>query len=317
MPTVGRFAPCYLPLHSTRAPTLILRARARAPACAVHRQLHVIEVNIAPDLTLSTEGACAATQQGCAGGSSGYDHTKRAAAYSSIHLLFSSLAAAPALHALLARHGPSLPARFPSLHRRVCASRAATAAAGAGAAAGVGLAAAAGAPNGTEGGTFELRPFVLEYLLDAVREARARGCYLPVYPSAVHAARFLRHIGLIGRNGRREPRPPPLGAAAAASAQPPSEAERVACLRRDGCGDEGEEGAAGGDADSGWCGFDPTSRVEMHGLLELVLHDQGGAAWQEPYKVQCERMLREVPHVPQGAWARRTHVFREVPDVPL
>ena len=133
----------------------------------------------------------------------------------------------------------------------------------------------------------------------------------------MHAARFLRHIGLIGRNGRREPRPPPLGAAAAAPPPPPSEAEHAACLRRDGCGDEGEEGAAGGDADSGWCGFDPTSRVEMHGLLELVLHDQGGAAWQEPYKVQCERMLREVPHVPQGAWARRTHVFREVPDVPL
>ena len=34
------------------------------------RQLHVIEVNIAPDLTLSTEGACAATAHGCVGGSS-------------------------------------------------------------------------------------------------------------------------------------------------------------------------------------------------------------------------------------------------------
>ena len=49
-----------------------------------HRQLHVIEVNIAPDLTLSTEGACTATAQGCVGGSSIYDHTKRAAAYSSV-----------------------------------------------------------------------------------------------------------------------------------------------------------------------------------------------------------------------------------------
>ena len=49
-----------------------------------HRQLHVIEVNIAPDLTLSTEGACAATAHGCVGGSSIYDHTKRAAAYSSV-----------------------------------------------------------------------------------------------------------------------------------------------------------------------------------------------------------------------------------------
>ena len=48
------------------------------------RQLHVIEVNIAPDLTLSTEGACAATERGCVGGSSIYDHTKRAAAYSSV-----------------------------------------------------------------------------------------------------------------------------------------------------------------------------------------------------------------------------------------
>ena len=45
-----------------------------------HRQLHVIEVNIAPDLTLSTEGACAATAHGCVGGSSIYDRSVRLSA---------------------------------------------------------------------------------------------------------------------------------------------------------------------------------------------------------------------------------------------
>uniref|UniRef100_A0A6T7NTN1 C2H2-type domain-containing protein n=1 Tax=Phaeocystis antarctica TaxID=33657 RepID=A0A6T7NTN1_9EUKA len=60
-----------------------------------HRQLHVIEVNIAPDLTLSTEGACAATAHGCVGGSSIYDR--------SVHLLFSPVAAATTLHAMLTR----------------------------------------------------------------------------------------------------------------------------------------------------------------------------------------------------------------------
>ena len=70
-----------LPLRALLPPLRVFGVDLIADA---HRQLHVIEVNIAPDLTLSTEGACAATAHGCVGGSSIYDHTKRAAAYSSV-----------------------------------------------------------------------------------------------------------------------------------------------------------------------------------------------------------------------------------------
>ena len=112
--------------------------------------------------------------------------------------------------------------------------------------------------------------------------------------------------------------------------------EHAACVRRDRCPaahpDEGEaaaEGTAGRSeeaarpaGDSGWCGFGPTGRVEVHQLIQMLLHEPepraSGAAWQQTsYKLQCERMLAAVPHTPQGLWARRTHVFREVPDVPL
>ena len=258
---------------------------------------------------------------------------------------------------MLTRHAAVLPTRFPALHRPTCGGATAAAAA---AAAAPGLpnatgsaAAAAAAAAGTGASSVELRPFVLEYLLDAVREGQALGCYLPVYPSGAAAGRLLRHMQTVHRFARREPRPPSAAAAATAAAtaataaaaaagsggggwsqatggaqQPSSalyesETEYAECMRRESCGDEGEsDGEGGGEdatgSDSGWCGFEPASRIEMHGLLQLLLHSGGGgAAWQEPYKVQCERMLRAVPHVPQGAWGQRTHVFREVPDVPL
>ena len=255
---------------------------------------------------------------------------------------------------MLTRHAAVLPTRFPALHRPTCGAAAAAAAAAA--APGLpnatgGAAAAAAAAAGTGASSVELRPFVLEYLLDAVREGQALGCYLPVYPSGAAAGRLLRHMQTVHRFARREPRPPSAAAAATAAtaaaaaaaagsggggwsqaaggAQQPSsavyesETEYAECMRRESCGDEGEsDGEGGGEdatgSDNGWCGFEPASRIEMHGLLQLLLHSGGGgAAWQEPYKVQCERMLRAVPHVPQGAWGQRTHVFREVPDVPL
>jgi hypothetical protein len=259
-----------------------------------------------------------------------------------IHLLFSPVAAATTLHTMLTRHAAVLPTRFPTLHRPTCGGAAAAAAPpppGLPNATGGAAAAAAAAGAGAGASSVELRPFVLEYLLDAVREGQALGCYLPIYPSAAAAGRFLRHMQTLHRFAWREPRPPSAAATAgsggggwsqaADGAQQPSsavyesETEYAECMRRESCGDEGEgEGGGGGDdtaaSGSGWCGFEPASRIEMHGLLQLLLHSGGGgAAWQEPYKVQCERMLRAVPHVPQGAWGQRTHVFREVPDVPL
>ena len=261
-----------------------------------------------------------------------------------MHLLFSPVAAATTLHAILTRHAAMLPVRFPALHRPTCGGVVAAAAVAPGLPNTTGgAAAAAAAAAGAGASSVELRPFVLEYLLDAVREGQALGCYLPVYPSGAAAGRFLRHMQTVHRFARREPRPPSaaaavtVAAAAAAAAaagsggggaqQPSSavyesETEYAECMRRESCGDEGEgEDEGGGDdasaSSSGWCGFEPASRIEMHGLLQLLLHSSGGgAAWQEPYKVQCERMLRAVPHVPQGAWGQRTHVFREVPDVP-
>ena len=45
---------------------------------------HVIEVNVEPDLSLSTEGSSCHATAGCKDGSTAYDHTKLAAAYNMV-----------------------------------------------------------------------------------------------------------------------------------------------------------------------------------------------------------------------------------------
>lgn len=309
----------------------------------IHRQLHVIEVNIAPDLTLSTEGLCETSAQGCAGGSNKYDHTKTAAAYSTVRLVFSSLSAAATLQAMLARHADELPARFPHLHRRACPASPSSNATAARAAA-----AETDASTPADAAAWELRPFVQQYLLDAVREGRAVGCYLPVYPSAVGGTPLLQHLQMLHRyaNKAAPPQSVPPQAQRAEDATDPRSRHVDECIARDAlrcadaAADEGEaasekafaeagdddEVASGDGQDSGWCGFDTEGRIEMHNLLLLLLYGAGPSAstasappvaWQEPYKAQCEHMLGAVPHVSQGAWARRTHVFREVVDAPI
>ena len=58
-------------------------------------------------------------------------------------------------------------------------------------------------------------------------------------------------------------------------------------------------------------------RLQMHALLGIVMRDQlvenerRGASFIE----RCEQMLREVPRSSEGSWARRTHIFGEVPDL--
>ena len=228
-------------------------------------QLHVIEVNVEPDLTISS---------GRAGSSETYDHTKYAAAFSTVRLVYSSRSSAAAVASLVAAHerraggARAVAARYPSLYDG----------------------AATAAPT--------LRAFVLGYLLDAVREGRALGCYVSVYPSAATRDAFGAHLA-------------ELDAAAAAAA------------------------AAAGDA--GNAAYDFVARRALHGFLHEVLRPEattenggggGGArdkAWRRSYREQCEGTLRTVaarepkPSTPgladPGAWARRTTIFREVLDL--
>lgn len=60
------------------------------------RRFRVIEVNVAPDLTLSTEGACNSSGTKCEWGSTPYDHTKRAVAFNTVQLVYSG-AGCPAI----------------------------------------------------------------------------------------------------------------------------------------------------------------------------------------------------------------------------
>ena len=73
--------------------------------------MHVIEVNLAPDLTLSTEGvgcnkpsSFLGGASGCVGGSTAYDHTKRAAAYNTVQLVYSRRGVASQLTKLIERN---------------------------------------------------------------------------------------------------------------------------------------------------------------------------------------------------------------------
>lgn len=167
-----------------------------------------------------------------------------------------------------------------------------------------------------------------------MREGRSLGCYLPAYPSALGGELFLQHMHTMHRFSRELPKPLQLQprheaqASAGAEAEVRGAAAYTACVSRDAqrCGrdatDEGEADGGAVDApaaqDSGWCGFEPEGRIEMHNLLqELLSPTDPASAWQAPYKAQCERMLGGVPDVPKGAWARRTHIFREISEVTL
>ena len=64
------------------------------------RRMHVIEVNVAPDLSLSTQGAACDGEhasKNCTDGSTAYDHTKLAAAYNTVRLVYSRQAVAQRL----------------------------------------------------------------------------------------------------------------------------------------------------------------------------------------------------------------------------
>lgn len=219
--------------------------------------MHVIEVNVEPDLTLSTEGAaCMAEGANCTGGSKAYDHTKRAAAFNTVSLVYSRQAQARRLQSLLERHA----ARISALELLVVPPPpplplSSDASAGRGAAV-----ALAGDEKGVPPPV--LRAEVAEYLLDWLRETEASGCFTLVYPSRRHH-----------------------GAHAAQLARMHSGAQRM----------------------------------QMHQLLGIVLEDAAlandASVGANAFRSRCERMLHDVPHVKQGAWARRTHIFKEVWDL--
>jgi hypothetical protein len=123
-------------------------------------RMHVIEVNVAPDLSLSTTGAACKSGGNCADGSIAYDHTKLAAAYNTVRLVYSRTSVASELQRVLARHASEIAPLDLLLMP----------------------------PTDTDVPVPTLKPDVAEYLLDAMRERRESGCFTPVYPNKVNLA---------------------------------------------------------------------------------------------------------------------------------
>ena len=246
--------------------------------------MHVIEVNVEPDLTLSTEGECAVKRMdgNCSEGSLAYDHTKHAAAFNTVRLVYARKAQAGTLQRMLERNAARIaklplllmpaqpplppPPPKPSLGGLL------------GAATDLGMEAAeegqpeARPPPAQRPEVPVLLPQVAEYLLDWLRETEASGCFMPVYPSLTHRTAHATQLRLMSTDEHR---------------------------------------------------------LQMHALLMLALedvasgagggaHDAEGAAARassNSFKRRCESMLRKVPRVKQGAWARRTHIFKQVWDL--
>lgn len=222
-------------------------------------RFHVIEVNIEPDLSLSTDG------------SRRYDHTKRAAAYNLVHLVYSRQTAASQLQGILERHAQAI-AQLDL------------------------LLAAHSVDTDPKASTVQSPPVlqtdVAEYLLDAVRERNAAGCYIPVYPSKRHHDVFRQQLELMA-SGLSQPTSSTTPAAARAAAA------RARAFRR---------------------------RLQMHQLLGIVLADLDGESdgdvearadgSGQGFHRRCEEMLQQVPQTRSGAWARRTHIFKDVWNLP-
>lgn len=219
-------------------------------------RMHVIEVNVSPDLSLSTQGACgrSAGAPSCGDGSVAYDHTKLAAAYNTVQLVYSRDAVAADVEHLLQRHARNIsalelllqqPTPRPSTTQQASQSFDAAQRSAA-------LPPAELAPM--------LQPDVAEYVLDLVRERRSAGCFIPVYPTL---CAHRDHNYLLQR-------------------------------------------LAGSDE----------RRMQWHTLLGIVLADLDGSQRVMQFRHRCEQMLKKVPRVRQGSWARRTHIFKDVWDLP-
>ena len=130
----------------------------------------VIEINVSPDLSLSTLGANGAD------GSMAYDHTKLAAAFNTVQLVYSRKAAAGRLELILQRNAAAI------LRLDL-------------------LSGGGGQPSSASSAARVpvLQTDVIEYLLDMVRERQAAGCFTAVYPSIRH---FAEHSQLLENMAR-------------------------------------------------------------------------------------------------------------------
>ena len=115
-----------------------------------------------------------------------------------------------------------------------------------------------------------LRQDVAAYLLDAVRERRMMGCFMPVYPSVRHHATYGEHLDALSRGLARQGR-----------------------------------------------AIGRQRRQQMHALLGMILKDMD-AADGRTFQQRCEQMLSDVPRGSTGEslWAKRSHVFKQVWDLP-
>ena len=134
-----------------------------------------------------------------------------------------------------------------------------------------------------------LQDDVLEYLLDTLRERHAAGCFTPVYPSLHHHAKHTAQLEVMEkanprRGGLRRLQMHTLIGIILADLDAESSAGRG--------GGVGEVGAGGG-------GFGATAAG-------------GGGSFER----RCKQMLREVPPGREGAFAKRTHIFKDLRDLP-
>lgn len=154
------------------------------------QQMHVIEVNIAPDLTLSTQGvACQHGATNCSDGSTKYDHTKLGAAYNTVRLVYSKRSVASQLQDFVRRHADQIAQLdlllLPSTSHGAYASTADNPS----------TASAANAPHVPSAPI--LQRDVAEYMLDMIRERGEAGCFAPVYPSTRHHSEHRTHLELM------------------------------------------------------------------------------------------------------------------------
>ena len=217
------------------------------------------------------------------GGSTSYDHTKRAVAFNTVQLVYRSKAVAARLAHLLDSRAEMLRARFPSLLVR--------------------------APGGPANAT-RLKAWLMDYLLETTREGDGIGCYTAVYPSAAHHAEFGAHLSRLRTAS-------PLGYYDERLA-----VHELLHLLLDAAGDEGvpagrrSSGGEGGAAPTTAVeDHAAAERADARSTAHVRMR------WRPPYRKRCEQMLRRVEEFStargdrHGDFARRTHIFGTVGDL--
>ena len=200
-----------------------------------------------------------------------------------MRLVYSRQAAAARLEPILQKHAASISKlhlliAVPTLAATATAATTATAVATTAT-----TAAAASEPSLT------LHDDVLEYLLDTLRERHASGCFTPVYPSLHHHTAHTAQLEVMEkanprRGGMRRMQMHTLIGIVLADLDA-----------------EASAGGGGGDAGGG-----------DGGAAAGVAAVNGGGSFER----RCKQMLHEVPRGREGAFAKRTHIFKDLWDLP-